>query len=287
MFNFYNKIISKFSNRWLWIIIILVFLIIIFFYYNFIHLEQQKLDRENEELIFNSWALQKDVELNRVQEEEQTLNEQENQNIQDRITRLRENLDYYLVFNFWENIFYFRENENSLDLLLNWEKITSFDIYEKNLIDIKKIYSSNNYFFKVWNTNYIYDFSNNIFTPFELFIDIEYIKKYNNKYIFVTSNGSYIFDIITKDLDFFNFFHDFVYYKSWYIWIVSKDDEIRKSNLWLDNLEKNSIFKYNPNSKEKTNLFETDLDLTKIYYSWVEIYFEDSSWKKYILENFD
>gem|GEM_PF-5419564 len=49
----------------------------------------------------------------------------------------------------------------------------------------------------------------------------------------------------------------------------------------------NSIYFYNPNSKEKKSLYETNLNLEKIYFEGDFIYFVDSNDEVYKLENLE
>lgn len=271
---------SKFSNRGLWIIILLVFITAWFYYYNFIYLEEKRLDKR-QDILSNSWKVEKQVELIEFKDTN-TFNKSED--VESKISKLKENLEYYKVIDLGTNIFYFKEVNNNLELYIDDIFVSNFEIYSKNNISISKIYSSNNYLLKIGNNYYVYELSKNNILNLELYVDIKYVKQYKDKYIINTNKWSYVYDSKIKDLNYFTFFEDFVYYNNNYIWIISKDDNIRKNNLWLEWINKNSIYMYNPKTKEKNNLFQTSISLQKIYYSWNEIFFEDNN-KIYKLEN--
>ena len=272
---------SKFSNRWLWIIILLVFITGWMYYYNFIYLKEKSEDNDKLNLS-NSWNIEKEIKFSEVK---QTDNSDNWSNIESKISKLKENLEYYKVIELWNDVFYFKKNNDKLDLFKDDILVSKFDIYSKNNLDISSIYSSDNFLLKIWNNYYIYDLSKNNTLKLELFVDIEYVKQYKDKYIINTNKWSYVYDSKTKSLEYFTFFEDFVYYKNSYIWIVSKNDNIRKNNLWLEWLSNNSIYLYNPRTKEKNNLYQTSIILDKIYYSWSDIFFEDKNNKVYKLEN--
>ncbi len=164
----------------------------------------------------------------------------------------------------------------------------NFDLVPVDKLSIFRIYSSrDDYYILNWNKKYIYNFSSDILLELELTIDIDYIKRNENLYIIKTEKGSFIYDKTSKNLEYFTFFEDFVYYKDFYIWIIKKDDERRLKNLSISSINGNSIFKYNPKTKEKKSLYETNINLEKIYNLWNEIYFIDSNNKTYKLENLD
>ncbi len=272
---------SKFSNRWLWIIILLIFITWWIYYYNFIYLKE-KSEKDDSLSLSNSWNIEKEIKLTKIESNNKS---NDSSNVESKISKLKENLEYYKVIEVWKNIFYFKKNNDKLDLFKGDLFVSKFENYSKNNLDILSIYSSDNFLLKIWNNYYIYDLSKNNILKLDLFVDIEYVKQYNNKYIINTNKWSYVYDIKTKILDYFTFFEDFVYYKNSYIWIISKEDNIRKNNLWLEWLNKNSIYLYNPKTKEKNILYQTSISLEKIYYSWDEIFFEDDNGKVYKLEN--
>ncbi len=272
---------SKFSNRWLWIIILLIFITWWIYYYNFIYLKE-KSEKDDSLSLSNSWNIEKEIKLTKIESNNKS---NDSSNVESKISKLKENLEYYKVIEVWKNIFYFKKNNDKLDFFKGDLFVSKFENYSKNNLDILSIYSSDNFLLKIWNNYYIYDLSKNNILKLDLFVDIEYVKQYNNKYIINTNKWSYVYDIKTKILDYFTFFEDFVYYKNSYIWIISKEDNIRKNNLWLEWLNKNSIYLYNPKTKEKNILYQTSISLEKIYYSWDEIFFEDDNGKVYKLEN--
>ena len=121
-------------------------------------------------------------------------------------------------------------------------------------------------FIRVWSEKYIFNYDTKIIQNIELNIDVKYVKTWsNNKLIFVTEKWSFVYTITSKTLDYFSYFNDFVYYNDWYIWIVWIDETRIRNNLWFNDKEKKLVVYYNPNTKEKKIIYETTLDIKKIY----------------------
>lgn len=281
MLNKFLSFFDKVSNRFLSLIILLLFSIWAFIYFSFVYLpnkaEQDKI--LNEAL---SWSWTKSIELIKVDINQQNL---EISSI-DKIKSIREKLDYYKIIDLWSDKFYFSQDDNKIVAKINWKIISIFDFVLETEISVKNVYSSNSDFlFSMWNEIYLYNKNTDILDKIDLFVDVKYVKRSDNIYIFVTNVWSYLYDIRNKKLEYFTFFEDFVYYNDSYIWIISKNDDRRINNLWLWKLTKNSIYFYNPNTKEKNSLYETDLVLEKIYYQNWEIFFIDSKKELYKLEN--
>ncbi len=280
MFYRLMRIFNMFSNRGLSIIILLAFFAFWFYYYNNIYLKNKIEESQLQES--STWALVEEIKL--VEIEENISNTWSS--VKDKIDSLKEKLDYYIYFDFENISFNFKEIENWLELYVWDKKVLNFDLYPKENINVKTIYSSNSFLLKIAKDYYIYELDNNNLLKMNIFVDIIYAKKYNDKYILVTDKWSYVYNKKSSSIEYFSFFHDFVYYKNYYIWIIKNTDTIRLNNLWLDLNTNNSIYFYNPLTKEKKSLYDTNISLEKIYYSGSDIYFEDSSWKKYKLENF-
>lgn len=285
MLHKFLKAYDKISNRTLWFIIIFCFLVWIFIYLDNFYFPKLAEERRllNEQLS-NSWA--KNIELIKVStfnNEDEILN---NLSSEERINQIRERLDYYKIIDLWVDKFYFSLIDNKLSLSLNSKLVWVFDAFREDDLNIFRVYwTENEFFFNFWNNKYIYNKNTDLIENIDLHIDVLYVKKSENIFIFVTSVWSYTYDLRTKNLEYFTFFQDFIYYNDSYIWIISKDDNRRINNLWLNNLLKNSIYFYNPNTKERKSLYETDLNLEKIYHFNNEIYFIDSKSDIYRLEN--
>jgi hypothetical protein len=115
------------------------------------------------------------------------------------------------------------------------------------------------------------------------------VKRINNLFLFNTEKWTFVYDDnkITGDtIEYIDIFSDFVYYNDWYVWILKVSDERRIKKLWLSFSQNNAIVYYNPTTKEKRILYETNLNLTKIYLTWDEIYFEENWTDVYKLENY-
>lgn len=283
MLNKFLSFFDKVSNRFLSLIILLLFSIWAFIYFSFVYLPNKaEQDRILNESITSSWS--KKIELVKVE----NIISEVLENSQDKINSIREKLDYYKIIDLSSDKFYFSQDDNKIVAKINWKIISIFDFVLEAEISVKNVYSSNSDFlFSMWNEIYLYNKNTDILDKIDLFVDVKYVKRSDNIYIFVTNVWSYLYDIRNKKLEYFTFFEDFVYYNDSYIWIINKNDDRRINNLWLWKLTKNSIYFYNPNTKEKNSLYETDLVLEKIYYKNWEIFFIDSKKDIYKLENLE
>lgn len=271
------------SNRLIWVLIILSFIIWWFFYWSFVYVPN-KIEKEKQiELSLENEK--KEIKLTKVDDiiiETKTLTPEE------KIEELKLTKSFYKVINLENNNFYFSKVDNSLDLKINNKLVWNFDLVPDNKLEIQRIYSSDNDFYLVvWNKKYIYNSLSDIILELDLNIDVNYIKRSDDIYIINTKKWSFIYNKANSNLEYFIFFEDFVYYNDSYIWIIRKDDITRINNLSLGLLDKNSIFLYNPKTKEKKSLYMSDLDLEKIYMQAGEIYFVDSSSLVYKLENLE
>lgn len=273
------------SNRLIWILIIFAFCIFWFIYWTYFYIPSKIEEKQRQEQM----ALEQKKEITLV-EVENLKNDNKIKELtpQEKIEELKKINSFYKIIEIESDIFYFSKKDNILELKL-WEKIVwNFDLVPVDKLSISRVYSSgDDYYILNWNKKYIYNSSSDLLLELDLTIDIDYIKRSENLYIIKTEKGSFIFDRSTKNLEYFTFFDDFVYYKDFYIWIIKKDDERRLKNLSISSINGNSIFKYNPKTKEKKSLYETSLDLEKIYFEGDFIYFVDSNDEVYKLENLE
>ena len=193
---------------------------------------------------------------------------------------------YFKLKDIWS--FYFEDEINNLWLYFEWEKIWTF-----NKVNVWKLWIIN----IIWNTNYIfilvgeekflYNLKTKIIKTILLKPKIEYLKKWINnlEFLFKTPVGIFIYTIINDKLEYFVFFEDFVYYNNGYLWIVKSNEDIKLKNLGFEEEKENLIIYYNPNTKQKSIIYKTELNFKKIYYKWDKIYFEDDEWDEYELTN--
>jgi len=272
------------SNRILWVLIIFAFMVVWFFYWTFVYVPN-KVAKDKEQVI-NTEIEKKAVKLTKIEDvvkvEEKTLTPEE------KIAAIKNNNAYYKTINVWNDVFTFLKKDNNLTLELNKNLVWNFDLVPDTKLEIQKVYSSDtDFYLVVWNKKYIYNSLADLLFELDLSIDVNYIKRSDDLYIINTSKGSFVYNKANKNLEYFTFFEDFIYYKDSYIWIVKKDDEIRIKNLSLGSIDWDSIYLYNPTSKEKKSLYVTSLELQKIYTESGEVYFETSNWEKYKLENLE
>ena len=240
---------------------------------------------------------QEELEQKKLEQEEikdTSLEETEIENleielsVQDKIKYLKEkknSLYTYELDNLWN--FYFKDLGDNL-WLYNWEK-KLWEYNKSDSVDLKEIIWINDYiYFQIWENKYLYNLNTNKSISLDINLGIEYIKNWNKtwKFLFKTEVWIFVYDLNKNSFEYFNFFEDFVYVEDWYLWIINNDDELRLKNLSLQNNSKNLIYYYNPTTKEKKIIFKTDKKLEKIYILNWTIYFEDSEWKVYTLENY-
>lgn len=273
------------SNRLIWILIVFSFGVFWFIYWTYFYIPSKIEEKQRQEQI--ALEQKKEIKLVEIKELEKE-NEIKELTPQEKIEELKRINSFYKIIEIETDVFYFSKKDNILEVKLGEKIVWNFDLVPVDKLSISRVYSSwDDYYILNWNKKYIYNSVSDLLIELDLTIDIDYIKRSENLYIIKTQKWSFIFDRNTKTLEYFTFFDDFVYYKDFYIWIIKKDDERRLKNLSISSIKGNSIFKYNPKTKEKKSLYETNLDLEKIYNLWDEIYFIDSNSKTYKLENLD
>lgn len=263
------------KNRLLWLLILSVFVIIGLFYIVSLdkktekNTENQTQNKEKNKVILKKIKAEKEIELKKVEE-----------TTKEKITRLKEENKYYKIITLWENKFYFQVSWKRLELFLNKKSIWFFDVFFKNMINIKQIYSNENKFLiEIWNKKYIYNKINWSLENFILKIPILYAKETDINYIIKTTKWIFLFS--KGKIEYSQIFSDFIYYNNWYLWILNLDDKNRRKNLGFEKNTKNLIIYYNPLSKEKKKIFEADFQISKIYKNWNKIFVENKKWDKY------
>jgi hypothetical protein len=175
-----------------------------------------------------------------------------------------------------------------LEMKMNWWDSMYFDLVPDDKIEVQKVYSSDNFLIIIWNDKFLY-FPPSSSVRIELNIPVNYVKRIGNLFLFNTDKWTFVYDNskITNDtIEYVDIFSDFVYYNDWYVWILKSSDTRRIKNLWFNLSLNSAIVYYNPATKEKKILYETSLNLTKIYLVWSEIYFEEDWVNIYKLENY-
>jgi hypothetical protein len=297
------------SNRFIAILTLFFIWIAWFFYWTFV-IVPNKQQVENEEILIEEnkpidlvqvenkeLTLEEDVELENleqdvVEETKWTTENKENPIWQNnwntnKIQELKESLSSYKNIIVWNKKFSFKILDNNLWLYLNSKLVSTFPLVPENLLEIKKVYYVLwwEYYISVWNEKYIYVENTDTLTEFELNIPINYIKKINGEYLINTTKWTFLLN--TKNvLEYVDVFEDFVYYNESYVWILRSSDTRRLNNLWFTLTKNNAVVYYNPITKETKVLYETSLNLNKIYLNGSEIYFEEWENGVYKLENF-
>lgn len=207
--------------------------------------------------------------------------------------KLKKETDYTVdLWILW--FFYFKTNWNNLELFKKWEskdtKLWTFPKVDKKDIQIFEINgNTDKILISLKDRKYIYNLKLLKIDEFKLAPKIKYIKVGNleTNYLIVTDVWTYTYDELSKELIYFYLFKDFVYLKDAYIWVIYKDEKNKFTNFSLKDNNKNLIIKYNPSTKNREIILESDMEITKIIQEWEnKIYFYDNTWKKYELENY-
>jgi hypothetical protein len=207
--------------------------------------------------------------------------------------KIKKETDYTIdLWQLW--FFYFKTNWNNLELFKKWEnkdaKLWTFPKVDKKDIQIFEINgNTDKILISLKDRKYIYNLKLLKIDEFKLVPKIKYIKVGNleTNYLIITDVWTYTYDELSKELIYFYLFKDFVYLKDAYIWIINKDEKSKFTNFSLKDNKKNLIIKYNPSTKNREIILETDIEISKIIQEWEnKIYFYNNTWKKYELENY-
>ena len=275
------------SNRFLWILIIIGFIWVWYLYYNLSYLPEKKLRIEQNLQKSLVVEVKKPELIKQIIDKPDLTNTQKVEDINMTWSWVKENNQDYKTFNLVNNSkAHFIENNSKLDLYLNSNKIWSFTLVYSQYLRVDLISWSNlDLFIEVWADKYFYNNKAKTITQIDLNIHTQYVKTWSeNNLIFVTDKWSFIYSIYDKSFEYFSYFSDFVYYNNWYIWLVRESDKRILSNLWFKT-KNNLIVYYNPNTKEKKIIYETDLNITKIYVQNNKLFFINDAWEMYELEN--
>ena len=261
------------SNRLLWILIIIWFIWIWYIYYHLEYLPNEQIKKINEEKIDNTI-----VKLN-IEKKELSKDE--------KIIELKENIKNYKTFTLWNlSKVYFKENNNNLDIYLEDEKIWFFPLVYKEFLRVDLIrWTESDLYIEVWPKKYYYNYTTKIIRSVDLNIDIHYVKKISDKeLLFITKKWPFKYYIKNHKLEYISYFNDFVYFNDWYIWVINKNEKRILKNLWF-NTESNLIVYYNSYTKEKSIIYETNLDIKEIYVKDNKFYFVSNNKEIFELEN--
>ena len=166
------------------------------------------------------------------------------------------------------------------------QKIWDFNISWDNELDVKIVPETDYVYFQIGEAKYFYDIDSWTIQTLDLWVEVNYIKQWNTNtdFLFVTPVGVYIYDVSVNSFDYFYLFKDFVYTGDNYVGIIYADEENKRNNFNLGTESENLIIRYNPATKDRDILYETSLDIDRIYLENESIYFE-SAGKRYELEN--
>lgn len=269
------------NNRLGWFLLLMGIILFGFIYLFFFFLPNKVEEKKIEEQIAEEQIVK--ISLKKIEEEIVEKPELTNSEI---IENIKEKQKYYDIINLdWEK-FYFSILNNELHLTNNDRTIGVFNLANQSTLNVSNIYNSSDYYIAVWEEKFIYNSTSLELYNIWLKLDVDYIKFSNDKYLIKTVNGTFVYSKDTKKTEYFTFFNDFVDYNDWYVWIINKDDNSRIKNLGINLNQDYAIFYYNPETKEKNIIFQTDKILNKIYLKDEKLIFEDENGEMYFLENY-
>ncbi len=224
----------------------------------------------------------KDVSLLEVKTEEETLSNK------DKISSLRDKKKAYKYFDLEVWSYAYFSDEWSLYVYRDstTEKIWDFSFTETDILDFKSISDSTYVYFQIADKKYLYDLQRGNIQLLDLWVRTNYIKPGNTSWelVFVTPVGSYVYNIDRNSFEYFYLFKDFVYTNNNYIWVIYADEDKKLQNFDLQDKTSNLIIRYNLESKEKEILYETSINIDRIYLQDWGVRFE-SEGDLYQLEN--
>jgi hypothetical protein len=219
-------------NRLFWILIIFLVLVGWFFYWTFIYLPNKQAEedriRQEQELQAQSEA------INLVQVSSQIPEEITENVLNDEV--IEEGILSYKTISIWNDVFNFYRWDFRLEMKMNWWDSMYFDLVPEDKIEVKKVYSSDDFLIVIWNDKFLY-FSPSSSARVELNIPVNYVKRIGNLFLFNTEKWIFVYDDdkITGDtIEYVDIFPDFVYYNDWYVWILKSSDTRRIKNLWFN-----------------------------------------------------
>lgn len=258
---------------WVLILVWIIFVLII----EYSSTKKEKLEEEQKQLLQEE---EKKIGLNKLEENQNVISNAE------KIEQLKQKNKSYIVFNFWKDLFSFKENKDKMELFFNWKNIWNYDKIDKDGIKIFETKGSDIYYYiELLDKKYLYNSQVNILKEIDLKIDVEYVKVSEDQIIFKTIKWSFIHDFATQEFNYYSYFNDFIYYKTWVIWIVKPEEKTRLSNLGFENERQNLIIFYDSVTKEKKILLKTNDDLVKIYLEENKVFLENIKNEKFELEN--
>lgn len=274
------------SNRLLWILIILWFIWAWYIYYQSIYLPNKQLEIQEQ-------LVQQQLEQEQSQKKEIVLTKQEIDKIEltpeQKIQEIKTNKENYKTFGLenWSKA-YFRESGNKLDLYYDDAIIWNFDLVYPEYLRVETVFwTINDLYIEVGPDKFYYNSEIKSNTKIDLNIDVMYVKKTNtSNLILLTTKWSFYYNISDKTLNYFSFFNDYVIFRDLYIWMVKTDEKRILTNLWFET-DKNLIVYYNPDSKEKKILFETNLDISNMYLLNDKLFLKTIDGELYELENIE
>ncbi len=232
-----------------------------------------------------SIELEKDTLLNKLEKVETDWVEK---TVQEKAEDLMNKKKYYSYHNLWENLkFYFELNYEGLILSLGESNLWTFSKVEKDKIFMEKVYGSDYVLLTLWENKYLINTINFTKRKLEITPKISYAKSWidDNSFIFVTDKWAFIYNYQKDSIEYFYMFKDFVYINEWYIWVIYEWEEKKLKNFWWENKRNNLVIKYNPETKDRDIIYETDLEIDKIIKTdnWISVFTEGDEYK---LDNF-
>ncbi len=214
--------------------------------------------------------LEKDTLLKKVEKEENKEEEEKHEETkEEKIERIKNSQKSYFFYKLDNNLgFSFILNSWMLDLNINKNGVI-YDIWQfkkvdKEDISIEKIYGNKKYIFlSIWEEKYLINIENYKKTKLQITPKIKYIKSWKDEKSFIleTDKWAFIYNYTKDSMEYFYLFKDFVYLDEWYIWVVYKNETEKLKNFWWEEKRNNLVIKYNPRTKDRSIVYETDLDI--------------------------
>lgn len=176
---------------------------------------------------------------------------------------------------------FFIQRENNLEVFLDDTYIARFPVVANDSIEVQGLINSSEYLlFVLWEQKFLYHIALRSMKELLLEIPIEYMKssRQRGEFLIKTSVGTFLYSSLTDRFEYIHFFKDFVYFRDpettqySYIGLIQKSEIDRIDNLGLESDIENTSFEslivwYDPQSKDKKVLLESDILINRIYVS--------------------
>ena len=205
--------------------------------------------------------------------------------IEEKRQELKKSQNLYFLAETQKNKYYFyQKSPEILNIWKNNQDLWNIDFIEKQNIEIFEIQWNQNEFIIKNDKNYfLFHILQKTFQEIIFTIEINYVKQIDaNNYIFVTPKWPFLWKKNKNIFEYNHLFTDYILYENSYIWYINSDN-ISLKNKFFENVDnsKTIFYQYNPQTKEKNILFQSDYRIEKLYIQDTKVFIQDKNKQLY------